>query len=212
MSHNTVRRLAALAAAAGTLAVIAACSSSTSPASGNGTLAVQLTDAPFLIDSVKSVDVFVLRIDGRMTDADSATSAKGAGSDSSAAGGWTTLATPNASFNLLAYQNGATISLGQQSVPAGSYLGFRLVIDPSRSSVTLKTNQVLTGISNPNVSFPSGATSGLKIKITTPVKVVAGATTTFVVDFDLANSFVLRGNSIGQNGLLFKPVINATTR
>jgi hypothetical protein len=31
-----------------------------------------------------------------------------------------------------------------------------------------------------------------------------------VVDFDLGNSFVLRGNTIESNGLLFKPVIRAT--
>src|SRR5206468_2761287 len=37
-----------------------------------------------------------------------------------------------------------------------------------------------------------------------------GATTTLLVDFDVNNSFVMRGNSINQNGLLFKPVVNAT--
>jgi hypothetical protein len=33
-----------------------------------------------------------------------------------------------------------------------------------------------------------------------------------LVDFDVANSFVLRGNTILQNGLLFKPVVKATTQ
>jgi len=33
-----------------------------------------------------------------------------------------------------------------------------------------------------------------------------------VVDFDVANSFVMRGNSLAQNGLLFKPVIRATVK
>ena len=33
-----------------------------------------------------------------------------------------------------------------------------------------------------------------------------------LVDFDVDKSFVLRGNSIAQNGLLFKPVIRAVAR
>src|SRR6185437_6254617 len=31
-----------------------------------------------------------------------------------------------------------------------------------------------------------------------------------VIDFDLGHSFVLRGNSIAKNGLIFKPVIRAS--
>jgi hypothetical protein len=31
-----------------------------------------------------------------------------------------------------------------------------------------------------------------------------------VIDFDLGHSFVMRGNSIAKNGLIFKPVIRAT--
>jgi hypothetical protein len=42
------------------------------------------------------------------------------------------------------------------------------------------------------------------------VQIVAGQTTTLLVDFDINNSFVMRGNAIAQNGLLFKPVVRAT--
>jgi hypothetical protein len=191
---------------------LGACSSKTSTSPANGTIAVQLTDAAFSIDSVSRVDLWVLRIDGRMTDADSATSAKGTTADSTVGQGWTTLSSPNQSVNFLAYQNGQTLAVGQTLVPAGNYLGFRIVIDPSKSSVTLKGGAVLTGISTPNVSFPSGGTSGIKIKLTQPVVVNANGTTTMVVDFDLANSFVLRGNSISQNGLLFKPVVKGSVK
>ena len=40
-----------------------------------------------------------------------------------------------------------------------------------------------------------------------PITVTSGSTTPLLVDFDVAQSFVLRGNSLAQNGLLFKPVI-----
>ncbi|MHB0962583.1 MAG: DUF4382 domain-containing protein [Gemmatimonadaceae bacterium] len=210
MRYSLVRRTAVALLAAGTLAAFAACSDSTSPA--RGTIAVQLTDAPFSIDSLSSVDIFVVRVDARMADADSATAAQAASSDSARVNGWTTLASPNASINLLAYQNGTTLGLGQADVAAGSYQGFRLVIDPSKSSITLKTGLVLTGTSAPNVAFPSGSTSGLKIALSSPIVVAADDTTTMVVDFDVANSFVLRGNSLSQNGLLFKPVIRASVK
>lgn len=210
MTRNFVRRAWSVTAAAGILAVLAACNSTTAPA--NGTLAVQLTDAPFSVDSVSRVDIFVVRVDGRIADVDSATAAKGASSDSASINGWKALATPNLSVNLLSYQNGQTLALGQASVPSGSYRGFRLVIDPSKSSITLKNGIVMTGTSTPSASFPSGATSGIKILVATPVVVSANGTTTIVVDFDVANSFVLRGNSLSLNGLLFKPVIRATVK
>ena len=213
MTKYLVRRAATLSAAVGTLAVLAACGSSNSTtAPANGTLIVQLTDAPFSVDSISRVDIFVVRVDGRIADVDSATAAKGATSDSASINGWKTLATPNLGVNLLAYQSGQTLALGQASVPSGSYQGFRLVIDPSKSSITLKNGIVMTSTSTPSASFPSGATSGIKIQLTTPVVVAANGTTTMVVDFDVANSFVLRGNSLSQNGLLFKPVIRATVK
>jgi len=47
-------------------------------------------------------------------------------------------------------------------------------------------------------------------QLTQPVAIVAGTTTNLLVDFDVNNSFVQRGNTIDKNGLLFKPVIKAT--
>ena len=197
----TVRALAA------SVAYMAACGDSPT-AAGRGTLAVRGPDAPFPTDSVSSVDIFVVRVDGRVADADSAAAEQ----DSAGTNGWTTLAAPNISVNLLAYQNGASLPLGMATLTEGSYHGFRLIIDPSKSSVTLKNGMVLTGTSSPNIAFPSGSRTGIKIVLTTPVEVVASDTTTMLVDFDVANSFVLRGNTILQNGLLFKPVVKATTQ
>ncbi|HEX7019468.1 MAG TPA: DUF4382 domain-containing protein [Gemmatimonadaceae bacterium] len=187
-----------------------ACSDSTSQ--GSGTMVVHLTDAPFSTDSVKSVDVYVVRVDGRQAAADSASAAEGATDDSAAAGGWTTLAKPNAMYNLLTLQQGVDTTLGANVIPAGSWSGFRLIIDPSKSSLTLKNGQVLSGSTNPGVSFPSGSRTGIKIVLSAPIVVKADDTTHVEVAFDVGNSFVMRGNSISQNGLTFKPVIRATVK
>lgn len=185
-----------------------ACGASSTSA-GTGTMTVKMTDAPFAADSVRSVNIFVVRVDARTADADSAAAAANA-DDGSNTDGWTTLGAPNQTFDLVQLTNGASVTLGTDQIAAGTYQGFRLVIDQSKSSVTLKDGTVLTGTSSPGIVFPSGARSGIKIVLSQPVVVSADGSTTLLVDFDLANSFVLRGNTIASAGLLFKPVIRAT--
>lgn len=204
-----INRHSILAASAlAVLALTSACSDSTSPSTAPGTMMVRLTDAPFSSDSVKSVDIFVVRVEGRLVGADSV--AADSSLDDGSVHGWQVLASPNASYNLLAYQNGISTALGSAQLAAGTYNGFRFIIDPSQSSVTLKNGTVLTGTSSPNVTFPSASRTGIKIVLTQPVTIASGATSTLLVDFDVSNSFVMRGNTIAQNGLLFKPVIKAT--
>lgn len=205
-------RSAGIAVTLASSAFLSACDSDSSTAAGSGTLAVQLTDAAFPTDSVRSVDVWVIRVDARQADADSATAARGATDDSASSGGWTTLARPNQSVNLLAYQNGAALPLGSVPMAAGNYRGFRLIIDPSKSSLTLKNGMVLSSTSTPSISFPSAARSGIKIVLTEPVMVTANQTTTVLVDFMVGSSFVMRGNTIMQNGLLFTPVVRGSVK
>jgi uncharacterized protein DUF4382 len=187
-----------------------ACSDSTGlTSSGAGTLTIRLTDAPFPTSEVKSVDIFVVRVDARTNDASDAEADQSLTSASSAASGWKTITSPNATFDLLSLQNGNSLVLGQSALPAGTYAGVRLVIDQSKSSVTLKSGDVLTGGSTPGIKFPSAEQSGIKILLADPVQIVAGTETELLVDFDVANSFVMRGNTIDKNGLLFKPVVRA---
>lgn len=193
-----------------------ACSGSSMNAAQHGTIQMQLTDAPFAGDSVQSVNIFVVRVDGRMAvadsaAADSATTDTTSVGDSASAGGWMTLATPNDTVDLLSYQNGNTLPLGTVTLPVGNYSGFRMVIDPTKSSVVLKDGTVLTGSSIPGIKFPSGDRSGIKINLPSPVAVMANDTTAMLIDFRVDSSFVMRGGTIMQNGLLFKPVIQATT-
>ena len=211
--RSILTRTAPFAAAAAMLGALA-CGDSTSPAAGKLTL--QLTDAPFSFDSVARADLWVVRIDAKTADTDSADTETGKNDDTNGGNedpsrGWVTLATPNQSFNLLDLQSGTTVNLGQPTLATGTYRGFRLILDTDKSSVTLKNGRVLTGTSNPGIKFPSAARTGVKIVLEEPINVTANGTI-MVIDFDLGKSFVQRGNTISQNGLLFKPVIRATAR
>jgi len=207
-------RRAALALGLGFgLAAVAACSDSTASA-GRGTLRVQLTDAPFPFDSVARVDMYVARIDARTSDAteseaagDTARSFDAPGTEH---GGWITIASPRQRYNLLDLQNGTTTNLGQLTIPTGSYRAFRLVLNTDSSSVTLKNGTVLSG-DNGGIKFPSAGRSGVKVVLDQPIAVTENGTV-MVLDFDVGRSFVLRGNSLRNNGLLFKPVIRASAR
>jgi hypothetical protein len=191
------RSLAALALAS---VFLAGCGDNGPTLSSGGQVNVQLTDAPFPFSDVKSVDIWVLRIDAKLADVDSAAAANEADS-----AGWKTIASPNASFNLLTLRNGATANLGTSNLPVGTYRSFRLVIDTDKSSVTLNND------TKPDIKWPSAGKNGIKLILDGPFNVATG-TTNLLIDFDVGRSFVMRGNSISQNGLLFKPVIHATTQ
>lgn len=203
-------RPAAAALVGGTLLAALGCGDDgLAPAtSGTGRLVVQLTDAPFPFDSVKSVDVFVVRIDAKQAGMD-ADSAEAASKDTADAdknkNGWTTLAEPKASIDLLTLQSGKTMTLGTTAIPAGSYKAFRLIIDPKQSRVTLKSGDSVS------VMWPSAGRSGIKIQLDKDVALATDSTKTLLMDFDVSQSFVMRGNAM-KNGLLFKPVIKGTSK
>jgi uncharacterized protein DUF4382/carboxypeptidase family protein len=163
---------------------------------GSGELTVQLTDAPFPFDEVSSVNVFIVRVEAKKADVTEAEA------EDTTSGGWTTLATPGTAINLLELGGGKTTTLGTTTLATGLYKGFRLIIDPSQSSVTLKDG------THPDVKWPSAAQSGIKIHLAEPVDVTS-AGTIMLVDFDVGRSFHMRGNSIKNNGLIFSPVVRA---
>jgi hypothetical protein len=186
-----------------------------------GLLSVQLTDAPFPYEEVESVDVWVVRIDAKVESADSAAAAADIDDDTDGdidtdtdgtrrSGGWVTVAEPNRSIDLLDLRNGVTTNLGADSIPTGRYRSFRLVLNTDSSFVTLKDGTVLSG-DNGGIKFPSAHRTGIKVNLAEPIDVTANGTV-MVVDFDVSKSFVLRGNDIKSNGLLFKPVLRATAR
>lgn len=192
----------------GAAALLGACGDSGTGA-GRGTLSLAITDAPFPYAEVASVDVYVVRIDAKQEESTEAEAADGAAESTEKGeehrGGWVTVATPNRAINLFDLQNGKVMNLGEQSLPTGTYKGFRIVIDPAQSSVTLKDG------TKPDIRWPSAGRSGIKVKLERPIAVTEGETL-MVIDFDLAGSFVLRGNSLRNGGLLFKPVIRGVAQ
>ena len=201
-------RAVALVALAGAATAVA-CADGTGP-EGRGTVVVRLTDAP--LDSVSQVNVFVVRIDAKAAATDSADAA--ANADSSAKGGWTTIAEPKKVFNLLALRTD-TATVGVTELPEGDYRSMRLVIDPAQSNIVLKDGTTLdgrtTGGNTPGIKFPSAATSGIKITLAKNVDVESGDTTEVTVDFDAAQSFHLAGNTV-KGGFVFRPVIRAAVK
>ena len=178
-------------------ALVTAATVACSNSDGGGKLTVQMTDAPFPYSDVSAVNVFVVRVDARTSDATDAEA-----TNSASTSGWTTIATPNRVINLLSLQGGVTTNLGTTELSSGTYNAFRLVIDPAQSGVTLKNGAAVA------TDFPSAAQSGIKINLSSPIEVTEDSSV-LILDVDVGKSFVMKGNSISQNGLNFKPVIRA---
>jgi hypothetical protein len=188
---KTIRLFAASVVAA---ILVGACSDSSG--TGTGVLTVRLTDAPFPFSDVASVDVFVIRVDAR-----TAPTTDAATTDEMNQDGWTTIATPNASINLLDLGGGKTANLGATTLATGNYDALRLILDTDKSSITLKDG------THPTISFPSAGRTGIKISLDAPIQLTENGSV-MTLDFDIGRSFVMRGNS-AANGFNFKPVIRA---
>lgn len=199
-------KLFAVALAAG---AFLGCSDSSGTDAGEGRIAVRLTDAPIPLDEVESIDVFIVRVEAKLQSTSDEEASQDIEGTQSAAGGWIVLATPNAVFDLMDLRNGVTAFLGEEDVPAGDYRSIRLILDTDQSSITLKTGLVLSGVSDPSIKWPSAGKTGIKVLFPSPIHVDEGEITDVLLDFDAELSFVLRGNTIMQNGLLFTPVIRA---
>ncbi|HEY3114301.1 MAG TPA: DUF4382 domain-containing protein [Gemmatimonadaceae bacterium] len=191
---KTIRLFAAFVIAT---VALAACSDSSG--TGTGLLTVRLTDMPFPFSDVASVDVFVVRVDARKTEPTDAQAA-----DESDQGGWTTVATPNTLVNLLDLAGGKTTNLGATTLETGTYNGFRLIIDPSKSSITFKDG------TQPSIQFPSAGQSGIKVNLDQPIELTKNGSV-MTLDFDIGRSFVVRGND-ARNGFIFRPVVRAVAQ
>jgi hypothetical protein len=194
-SHRSGRYTVAL------LVSLIACSdrSSQDPA-GENTTRVLLTDDPFPFDRVERVDLYVVSVSGSLSP------------DTSAAGSFVTLATPNRKINLLALQNGVTDELGELELPEGIVTAVRLTIDTDLSSITLKDGTVLTGSSTPGIAWQSSAGRPVLNALIHEQIDVPDSGGTVVIDFDVGKAFITPQEidpASTDEGFIFSPVLRA---
>jgi Domain of unknown function (DUF4382) len=138
-----------------------ACSKSDS--GNSSSLKVRLTDAPIDLDSV-FVEILEVRV--KMGNDSIA--------DTSSANGWVNLQTNAGIYNLLGLQNGVDTLLASGTIPTGMLKEIRFILGTHNRVVdTLGVNYPLT--------IPSGAESGLKIKVN---KNLNASIETLLIDFD----------------------------
>ncbi len=152
---------------------------------GNGTLSVGLTDAS--TDAYQAVYVTIKEVQVHLSgDADSK---------------WSTVGTPDKTYDLLQLVNGVRESLGIADLAAGHYTQMRLILgDKPDGSINIlsqahpSANYVIDLSGNPHeLKVPSGMQTG--IKIVQGFDINANSTTELVLDFNASASVVVAGSS-----------------
>ncbi len=159
------------------LALFGCKDSAIDPVTGKAVLRIYLTDAVAQYDAV---NVTFTEVSAHIDSA------------------WVALNNQTQTVNLLDWNNGQTLILGQAEVQAGKYTQIRLKISDA--------NVVWNGQTYP-MTVPSGAQSGLKLL--TNFDIVAGSTYDVVLDFDAERSVVTTGPRNNPNGFKLKPTIRA---
>lgn len=182
---------------------------------GQGAIAMQLVDAPSALDSIASVNIFVVRVDAREKIADSTaadSSVDGEGdiddrdNDHRDSTAWVTIASPDKLIDIMSLQGSDTALLGTAVVDTGTFRAMRIVIDPSKSNVVLKNGKILTDSTTPSVEFFSRHRHGILVDMDNTPDVKEGATTTITLDFRLGDSIMLRGRTV-EDGLMIRAVV-----
>lgn len=172
--------------AAGLLAVaITACDSSDVSSTAN--ISVRLTDMPFPFDDADSANVTIQRVE--LIGDDDSTSAF-------------VLSDSVQAFNLLDLQNGVTARLASEDVPIGNYSQLRIIVAED-ASVVMKDS------ASYDLKIPSGSQTGIKLNLP-EVELSEADSVDVVVDFNVEESFVVRGNPATVKditGFIFKPVL-----
>lgn len=187
-----------------TLAAAVALGACDSPTDGDRTahLVLQLTDAP--ADYLESAVVDISRVELLpLGDGERVIITEDAGT-----------------YDLLTLQNGVTAELGSEMIVAGTYGELRMVVESAE--LTLKAGyQFEDGTTTQTLHVPSGAASGIKLKLRTAdgdegagVEIRPGETV-LVVDFDVSQNFVIQGEpetAAGIKSYSFTPVLRAVVR
>jgi uncharacterized protein YjdB len=160
------------------------------PQATGATTRVLLTDAPFPYDSVAHVEVYVAAVRAYAS----------ADTGSGAAPG-VTIATPRRRFDLLAYQQGNAIPIGEAALPPATYAAVSLTLNVDSSRLIDRTGQALP--------VRWGADGEITVHaLVEQLLDVPAEGTEIVIDFDVGRSF--RQDSAG--GFDFIPWIRAVDR
>ena len=143
--------------------------------SRTSTLQVKLTDAPADWDEV-NIDLKAVNVNFR--------------DDST---GWVSLETKDTIYNLLGLQNGLDTLIAQGTFPTNTVREVRLVLGDNNS---IKANGVVYPL-----TIPSGATSGLKIKVD---KKLNATLETIVIDFDAGASVTEEQDGLKMPGYRYQ--------
>ncbi len=173
-----------LVAVVGTLAVFMFfnCEGTGSNRSGTGTLSLSLADAPLVNEeSVTGVYITIAAIEYHTSD-----------------GGWKTMEEFNTSvnpINLLEWQDGKSISLGDFQMPAGKYTQMRFMLDAAEEKQRPKSNTgcfIEINDVNETLYIPSGSQTGFKA--IGNYEVPRNGTVEMTADFDVRKSIVRSGD------------------
>ncbi|BCA78466.1 DUF4382 domain-containing protein [Desulfuromonas sp. AOP6] len=192
---NNVKLLLGMLLSIGLLMLAACGGSSSSGSAATGTLSLQMVDAT--TPDFKAIYVTIDRVDVHLEGGD-----------------WTTVATPQKTYNLLELVNGVQETLGEEELAPGNYTQMRLILskNPDDGLNLLDKeheygNYVITldDVSH-ELKTPSGLQSG--IKLVNGFTIASNETTELILDFDAARSVVVAGNLSKDNyKYLLKPTI-----
>lgn len=152
-----------------------------------GTVKVQLTDAPGVVDALhlQIVGVSAHRSGGTVESGDTTEVLLGEG--------WENLSSDTTSVDLMTLRNGVTSTLAVALVPSGRYTQIRLLLAPG-------SDVVVDGVTYP-LQTPSGLQSG--IKLIHGFDVPAGGEIELTLDFDAQKSVI----ETGAGAWMLKPTI-----
>ena len=164
-----------------------------------GYISLKVTDAPFPHNMVSEANITITKAEARLKD-------KGETNASDANGyPFQLLYEGEIQMNLLELTNGVSQSLGEVEVPVGTYDLVRVYVKDA--------NVILTDGRTFDLEVPSGDQTGVKVFLKPDLIVNEGFTNELLLDFDVYQSFVAKGNTndvSGITGFNFKPVIKAS--
>jgi hypothetical protein len=159
-----------------------------------GHVSILVTDAPFPLEYIEEATVTITRVELRKEGEEEEHP-------------FITVCEGSEELNLLDLRNGIVQELAEVEVPAGAYNLIRMYVE--------EAGIVVKDYGSYSVKVPSGSQTGIKLFIAPSLQVSGGLTTEVLLDFNLEQSFVLKGNlnsPAGIKGFNFKPVIRAENK